>query len=92
MRKMRQPCREVINILPAHFRYAVYIRPIYRPMQPDTGSLDLPVKKYHPIDDLDPERWNSQHLRTRYYTTRLHVGAFYLPAFLEEMLEEVEEK
>ena len=49
-------------------------------------------KKYHPIDDLDPERWNSQHLRTRYYTTRLHVGAFYLPAFLEEMLEEVEEK
>ena len=49
-------------------------------------------KKYHPIDDLDTERWNSQHLRTRYYTTRLHVGAFYLPAFLEEMLEEVEEK
>ena len=49
-------------------------------------------KKYHPIDDLDPERWNSQHLRTRYYTTRLHVGAFYLPAFLEEMMEEVEEK
>lgn len=49
-------------------------------------------KKYHPIDDLDPERWNRQHLRTRYYTTRLHVGAFYLPAFLEEMLEEVEEK
>ena len=25
------------------------------------------------------------------YTTRLHVGAFYLPAFLEEMLREVEE-
>lgn len=47
-------------------------------------------KKYHPIDDLDAERWNSQHLRTRYYTTRLHIGAFYLPAFLEEMLVEVE--
>lgn len=47
-------------------------------------------KKYHPVDDLDAKRWNSQHLRTRYYTTRLHVGAFYLPAFLEEMLEEVE--
>ena len=50
------------------------------------------VSKYHPIEDLNPERWNSQHLRTRYYTTRLHVGAFYLPAFLEEMLEEVEDK
>ena len=47
-------------------------------------------KKYHPIDDLDAARWNAQHLRTRYYTTRLHVGAFYLPAFLEEMLKEVE--
>jgi spermidine synthase len=47
-------------------------------------------KKYHPIDDLDAERWNSQHLRTRYYTTRLHTGAFYLPAFLEELLKEVE--
>jgi spermidine synthase len=47
-------------------------------------------KKYHPVDDLDAARWNAQHLRTRYYTTRLHVGAFYLPAFLEEMLEEVE--
>ena len=47
-------------------------------------------KKYHPIDDFDPERFKSLHLKTRYYTTRLHVGAFYLPAFLEEMLEEVE--
>ncbi len=49
-------------------------------------------KKYHPIDDLDAEQWNSKHLRTRYYTTRLHKGAFYLPAFLEELLEEVESK
>lgn len=47
-------------------------------------------KKYHPIDDFDPERWQQKHLRTKYYTTRLHVGSFYLPAFLEEMLEEVE--
>lgn len=47
-------------------------------------------KKYHPVDDLDAERWKSYHLRTRYYTTRLHKGAFYLPAFLEEMLQEVE--
>ena len=48
-------------------------------------------KKYHPVDDLDPEAWNALNLRTRYYTTRLHKGAFYLPAFLEDMLKEVEE-
>ncbi|MBP3543236.1 MAG: polyamine aminopropyltransferase [Lachnospiraceae bacterium] len=47
-------------------------------------------KKYHPIDDLDAESWNKLNLRTKYYTTRLHQGAFYLPAFLEEMLLEVE--
>ena len=47
-------------------------------------------KKYHPIDDFDPKAWLSLNLRTRYYTTKLHIGAFYLPAFLEEMLKEVE--
>ena len=49
-------------------------------------------KKYHPINDLDSNQWNALNMRTRYYTTRLHVGAFYLPAFLEEMLREVEGK
>ena len=48
-------------------------------------------KKYHPVDDLDAEAWNALNLRTRYYTTRLHKGAFYLPAFLEDMLKEVED-
>ena len=48
-------------------------------------------KKYHPINDMDSDAWNSLNMRTRYYTTRLHVGAFYLPAFLEEMLREVED-
>ena len=47
-------------------------------------------KKYHPIDDFDPQRWQSYHFKTDYYTTKLHVGAFYLPAFLERMLQEVE--
>ena len=47
-------------------------------------------KKYHPINDLKADNWNSLGLSTNYYTTRLHVGSFYLPAFLERMLEEVE--
>ena len=47
-------------------------------------------KKYHPIDDLDKETWLARHLKTKYYTVRLHTGAFFLPAFLEQMLEEVE--
>ena len=47
-------------------------------------------KKYHPIDDLNKDAWNALGLKTRYYTTRLHIGAFYLPAFLEEFLKDVE--
>ncbi|WP_293008665.1 MULTISPECIES: polyamine aminopropyltransferase [unclassified Oscillibacter] len=49
-------------------------------------------KKYHPVDDLDAERWRALHLDTQYYTARLHTGAFCLPAFLEKLLLEVEEK
>ena len=49
-------------------------------------------KKYHPINDMDADAWNALNMRTRYYTSRLHVGAFYLPAFLEEMLREVEDR
>ncbi len=47
-------------------------------------------KKYHPVDDLNGEEWKKLNLQTRYYTTKLHMGAFFLPAFLEKMLEEVE--
>ncbi|MBO4311750.1 MAG: polyamine aminopropyltransferase [Desulfovibrionaceae bacterium] len=47
-------------------------------------------KKYHPIDDLNAKRWKALNLQTRYYTTKLHIGAFYLPAFLENLLLEVE--
>ena len=47
-------------------------------------------KKYHPTDNLDVEAWKSLNLRTKYYTPKLHIGAFALPAFLEELLMEVE--
>lgn len=47
-------------------------------------------KKYHPIDDFNPEKWKKLGLKTKYYTTKLHIGCFYLPAFLEEILLSVE--
>lgn len=48
-------------------------------------------KKYHPTDDLDAARWNSRQIETNYYTTNLHRGCFALPAYVERMLEKVEE-
>jgi len=47
-------------------------------------------KKIHPIDDFNPGRWNSLGLKTRYYNTNLHKGAFALPNYVEELLKEVE--
>lgn len=47
-------------------------------------------KKYHPLKDLREAAWNLKGLSCNYYTTTLHKGAFYLPAYVEQMLEEVE--
>lgn len=47
-------------------------------------------KKYHPLKDLDEVRWNGYGLSCKYYTTTLHKGAFYIPAYVEELLKDVE--
>ena len=49
-------------------------------------------KKYHPLTDLDTERWNARGIKTWYYTTNLHKGAFMLPKYVEDMLEEEEDR
>ena len=48
-------------------------------------------KKYHPLKDFDPNRWNERDIKTWYYTTNLHKGAFMLPKYVEDLLEEEEE-
>lgn len=47
-------------------------------------------KKYHPLKNLNETRWNMRSLTCRYYTTTLHKGAFYIPAYVEELLKNVE--
>ena len=44
----------------------------------------------HPVRDLDPDWWNSLGLETGYYNTNLHKGAFYLPNYVQKLLEKVE--
>ena len=44
-------------------------------------------KKYDPIKDLDAGKWNALGLKTRYYNTDLHVGAFAIPNYVKEQLE-----
>lgn len=47
-------------------------------------------KKYHPVKDLNAVKWNALGFQTRYYNTQLHVGAFALPNYVEELLRDVE--
>ena len=47
-------------------------------------------RKYHPVHDLDAERWLARGLETKYYTPKLHEGAFCLPAYVEKLLRKVE--
>lgn len=47
-------------------------------------------KQYRPVDDLAEDAWNALGLKTRYYNTKLHKGAFALPNYVWEMLRDVE--
>ncbi|MFA5341241.1 MAG: polyamine aminopropyltransferase [Clostridia bacterium] len=47
-------------------------------------------KKYHPLRDMNEAKWESFGIKTRYYNPNLHKGSFYLPNYVEEMLENVE--
>lgn len=44
-------------------------------------------KKYDPIKDLKEEEWNKLGLKTKYYNTELHKGAFAIPNYVKELLE-----
>ncbi|OOB79547.1 MAG: spermidine synthase [Epulopiscium sp. Nuni2H_MBin003] len=43
-------------------------------------------KKYDPITDLNAEAWNNLKIKTKYYNTDLHIGAFMLPNYVKEAL------
>ena len=86
-RGRRAPCSAATSASSAPSPSAGCIRPISLPMPRATGCSALPARNIIPIDDLDRRQVDCSCIcKTQYYTTRLHVGAFYLPAFLEEML------
>lgn len=45
-------------------------------------------KKYSPVEDLRAEEWNKLGISTRYYNTELHKGAFALPNYVKEIIDE----
>jgi spermidine synthase len=47
-------------------------------------------KRLHPRKDVDKEAWKTLEIKTQYYNANLHIGAFALPTYVEEVLEKVE--
>lgn len=47
-------------------------------------------KKYHPVEDFQPQRWKELGIKTRYYNANLHKASFALPNYVEELMEDVE--
>ena len=45
-------------------------------------------KKYDPIKDQNKEAWESLNLKTKYYNSNIHTGAFMLPQYVVDMLNE----
>ncbi len=43
-------------------------------------------KKLDPLKDLNADKWNSLNIKTKYYNTDLHVGAFMLPTYVKDEL------
>ena len=85
---MQRSHQRIVNTFPISRVYQAHI-PTYAA---GYWLFGFASKKFHPLDDFNAEKWNKLNLETKYYTTRLHIGSFYLPAFLEKMLKEVENK
>lgn len=47
-------------------------------------------KKLHPTTDFDAEKWQALGIKMKYYNPRLHLSAFALPTYVENILKDVE--
>lgn len=48
-------------------------------------------KSFDPLKDADLDAWNALNIKTKYYNTDIHTGAFALPTFVQEMLNDATE-
>ena len=69
---------------------ALFTREVYQAHIPTYPSghwlFGFASKKFHPLVDLKADAWNALNLKTRYYNTDLHRGAFALPNYVKELL------
>ncbi|PWA12911.1 spermidine synthase [Pueribacillus theae] len=83
---MQRAHKRIVDSFPISYVYQAHI-----PTYPSGHWLfGFASKAYHPISDLNMEAWNELGIKTRYYNTKLHAGAFSLPTYVEELLKDAE--
>ena len=83
---MQRAHKRIVESFPISYVYQAHI-----PTYPSGHWLfGFASKKYHPVTDLKREEFRGARLHTRYYNPNLHVGAFSLPTYVEELLRDVE--
>lgn len=83
---MQRAHKRIVDSFPISRVYQAHI-----PTYPSGHWLfGFAAKKRHPVKDVNWVRWNAIGLKTRYYNTQLHAGAFALPNYVEKMLRDVE--
>ena len=80
---MKRTHRRIRESFPIHQVYQAHI-----PSYPSGHWLfGFNSITFDPLKDVNAERWNALGIKTRYYNTDLHCGAFYLPNYVKDMLE-----
>ncbi len=78
---MQRAHKNIKAVFPLHKVYQAHI-----PTYPSGHWLfGFASKKYSPYD-LNKEKWNKLKIKTGYYNTELHEGAFKLPNYVKELL------
>lgn len=81
---MRSAHKLISRVFPLSMIYQAHI-----PTYPSGHWLfGFASKGLHPIDDLKLKEWIDIGIKTRYYNTNLHNGAFCLPTYVEEILND----
>ncbi len=83
---MQRAHRRIVESFPIGKVYQAHI-----PTYPSGHWLfGFSSKQLHPVRDIKATKWNALGMKTRYYNTGLHMGAFALPTYVEELLRDVE--
>ncbi len=82
--EMKSAHRNIKKVFPISYVYQAHI-----PTYPSGHWLfGFASKGLLPIVDMQEEKWEQMQIKTKYYNTQLHKGAFALPNYIKELLDE----